>query len=250
MHAAAGDAERVAGRVDEKRSLASPGEVALRGQLSRPVASRREAVGRGRDDEPTGGGTGPSLPRERAFPEHLPAQVVAAQDLGAAGERHPGDLGGESSGASISSGASVGSNGEAAGVFAGRVEDRGSSPPWVVTATKPYGPIARSSIGRRSSCFQTHRPDAVSRPIRSRSCTRARPNSSGRMARCVSSTQAHIEPPMGVHAAGRRGGSDGRWRRRASPGPCAATGRPRIRSGAWPQLLARRVEQLEPVRAA
>ena len=96
--------------------------------------------------------------------------------------------GGDPSGASMSSGGSVGSNMEPT-VGSPTGSKTMSWPSLVVAAAKPSGPIARSSTGLRNSRFQTQRAEGVTRPIRSRSCTRIRPNVSGRMARWVSSTR-------------------------------------------------------------
>ena len=56
-------------------------------------------------------------------------------------------------------------------------------------ARTPSGPIARSSTGDFSDRFQIQRPAGVALPRRSRSCTMARPNESGWIARWVISTR-------------------------------------------------------------
>ncbi len=126
----------------------------------------------------------PSLPGESGDPRR-PRRLdrgraaIATASPGSTRSRPAG----EPSGASIKRGGSVGSKVKPDGRLAGGIEDQQLRRSLVVTAAKPWGPIARSSTVDRNSCFQTQRPAGVSRPIRSRSWIKASPNSSGLMAR-------------------------------------------------------------------
>ena len=131
------DAERPAGRVAVEEVVGVAGGVRLRGQLAR----RRRRPGRGRRPRSprraAGAGTGPILPRESGAP-----RGPAPAGRGRAGPGRGGSSvihatwGGESAGASINSGGSVGSKVKLL-VNSPAGSKTTSSPPWVVTATKP-----------------------------------------------------------------------------------------------------------------
>ena len=149
------DAERDAGRVavEDVVGVARASSTALR---ARPT---RRRPGRGRRPRSprraAGAGTGPSLPRERALPEDLPAQVVAAQELRAAGQGDPGDLGWRVGGG-LDQQRGIGRvEGEAAGGFARRVEDeRARRRGW----SRPRSHRDRSPGPRRASEAPASRP--------------------------------------------------------------------------------------------
>ena len=171
---------------DRRASRRSGGRLCARsGEVPHPRRWRRRSLERSRSQRPrTGARPEPSNARtrpsaeatiaERTEPYHatsLPREAATSRQSCRAGRARRACCirrasvsqttpGGEPSGASISRGGSDGSN-VASTIGSPAGSKTMSWPSLVVTAAKPSGPIARSSTGLRSSCFQTQRPEGV-----------------------------------------------------------------------------------------
>ena len=133
-----------------------------------PIAGQGAAIGRGHKGQATQGKESPSFPGNGAVPHDLAALCVPPQPLGSPRQAEPDDLGGRARGCLDQERGIAGVDAEANRRFSRRIENLKLPAP-VVIAANPPGPITKSSIGNRSSCFQTQRPEGVRRPIRSRS---------------------------------------------------------------------------------